>query len=250
MMPGSDAQGSFSPRNIRRAILRRLWIVLLVVLIFLGTTLGISLWQTPVYEASARLAVGVRQEPGVTPDTDLSNNVEGLQQVTLSVVEAIYSRAVAEEVIQRLGLQMQPADLLGNLTVEQEGTTVFIQLSYKDADPQRAQQIVNAVGVVSSERLSQINAGANEVTITVWDDALASSTPVSPDPVRNGILAVVFGLMLGIGLALLAEYTDDRRRSPEEVEQITGIPSFGAIPDFGRIKDKSKIGYYNDRRAK
>jgi hypothetical protein len=42
------------------------------------------------------------------------------------------------------------------LTVEQVGfISHFIQLSYnyKDADPERAQQIVNTVGQVSSERI-------------------------------------------------------------------------------------------------
>jgi capsular polysaccharide biosynthesis protein len=241
MVPGGDAQAPqapFSLRNVRQAILRRLWVVLLVALVFLGATFGISFWQTPVYEASAKLAVGVGQEPGVSQDTDLSKNVEGLQQISLSVVEAIQSRTVAQEVIQRLGLRMKPDELSENLTVEPEESTVFIHLSYRDTDPERAQQIVNAVGIVSSEQVSQISAGANNVTVTMWDDAVSPSAPVSPDPERNGILALGFGLMLGIGLALLAEYMDDRLRVPEEVEQITGMPSFGAVPDFEYVKDK------------
>jgi capsular polysaccharide biosynthesis protein len=48
--------------------------------------------------------------------------------------------------------------------------------------------------------------------------------------------------MLGLGLALLAEYMDDSWRSPEEVEQITGVPTFGAVPEFRFIEDKSKKG--------
>ena len=237
-MPGSDAQAPFSLRDVRQAIVRWLWVVLLVVLVFLGATLGITLWQTPVYEASAKLVVGEGQEPGSNQDTSLAQDFDGLQLVTLSVVDAIYSPTIAEEVIQRLGLQMKPTDLLENLTVEQEGSTVLIQLSYKDADPERAQQIVNTVGVVSSERIPEAIGCANDITVTMWEDALVPGSPVSPDPVKNGILALVFGLMLGIGLALLAEYMDDRLRSPEKVEQIAGIPTVGTIPDFRLTKDK------------
>ena len=237
-MPGSDAQAPFSLRDVRQAIVRWLWVVLLVVLVFLGATLGITLWQTPVYEASAKLMVGEGQEPGSNQDTSLAQDFDGLQLVTLSVVDAIYSPTIAEEVIQRLGLQMKPTDLLENLTVEQEGSTVLIQLSYKDADPERAQQIVNTVGVVSSERIPEAIGSANDITVTMWEDALVPGSPVSPDPVKNGILALVFGLMLGIGLALLAEYMDDRLRSPEKVEQIAGIPTVGTIPDFRLTKDK------------
>jgi capsular polysaccharide biosynthesis protein len=240
MMPGSGAQAPFSLKDVRQAILKRLWVVLLVVVVFVGTTLGFTLLQTPVYEASAKLVVG--QNPGVTQDTNLAGDIEGLQQLTLSVVETINSRSVAEEVIQRLGLQMEPGTVLNNLTVEQVGSTVVIDLSYKDTDPQRAQQIVNTVGEVSSERIPEVIGSANDITVTVWENALAPSTPVSPDPVRNGILALLFGLMLGLGLALLAEYMDDSWRSPEEVEQITGVPTFGAVPEFRFIEDKSKKG--------
>jgi hypothetical protein len=38
--------------------------------------------------------------------------------------------------------------------------------------------------------------------------------------------------MLGIGLAFLLEHMDDRWRSPEEVEQVSGVPTFGIIPEF------------------
>ncbi len=159
------------------------------------------------------------------------------------MADAIDKRPVAEGVIQRLGLRMEPAELLENLSVEQEGSTLFIQLSYKDADPESAQQIVNTVGVVSSERIPERIGSANDLTVTIWEDASVPTTPAGPDPVRNAALALIFGLMLGTGLALLTEYMDDRLRSPEKVEQITGIPTFGAVPDFGLTKDKKKKGY-------
>jgi capsular polysaccharide biosynthesis protein len=241
MTPGSDAQAPFSLRDVRQAILRRLWVVLLVVLVFLGATLGVTLWQTPVYEASAKLVLD--QKRVVAQDSDLQNNTEGLQLILPSVVEAIPTRPVAEEVIQRLELRMKPGELLENLSVEQEGSTLFIQLSYKDADPERAQQIVNTVGAVSSERIPEVIGSAYDVTVTMWEDASVPTTPAGPDPVRNAALALIFGLMLGTGLALLTEYMDDRLRSPEKVEQITGIPTFGAVPDFGLTKDKKKKGY-------
>jgi capsular polysaccharide biosynthesis protein len=188
--------------DIAQAILRRLWVVLLVVLVFLGATLANYLWQIPVYEASAKLVLV--QKRGVAQDSDLQNNTEGLQELTRFVADAIDSRPVAEEVIQRLGLQMKPAELVENLSVEQEGSTVFIQLSFKDVDPERAQQIVNTVGVVSSERIS-VSIARADITVTIWEDASVPTTPVSPKPLRNVALALILGLAVGIGLALLME---------------------------------------------
>jgi hypothetical protein len=43
---------------------------------------------------------------------------------------------------------------------------------------------------------------------------------------------------LGVGLAFLLEYLDDGWRSPEEVEQISGVPTYALIPrnDLSAIK--------------
>jgi capsular polysaccharide biosynthesis protein len=49
---------------------------------------------------------------------------------------------------------------------------------------------------------------------------------------RDGFLALVLGGMLGAGLAFLLEYLDDRWRSPEEAEQVSGVPTLGQIPRF------------------
>jgi capsular polysaccharide biosynthesis protein len=217
-------------RELLRAVWKRLWVVILVTLIFVGATVGSSLWQTPVYGASVKILVG--QELEGDQAGNLSSSVQGLEQLTQTMVEAINSRPVAGEVIRQLGLQMAPRDLLDNLTIEQIGTTQFIQLYYQDQDPQRAQNVVNALADVSSDRIAEASASGNDITATVWEYATVPSSPVSPNPVRNGLVALGLGLMLGLGLAFLLEYLDDTWRSPEEVAQVSGIPTFGAIPQF------------------
>jgi capsular polysaccharide biosynthesis protein len=207
-------------------------------LVFSGAALGFSLWQTPVYEASTKLLVGQKLENNDVQQVNLAGSVEGLQQLTQTIVEAINSRPVAEEVIQQLGLQIGTGELLENLSVEQIGSTQFIQLSYKDTDPKRAQQIANTVSEVASERISGQSTGASGITATVWEDAEVPDTPVSPNPVRNGILALGLGLMLGLGFALLTEYLDDTWRSPEEVEQVTGVPTLGVVPKFTTLRSE------------
>jgi len=233
----SEGERPYSLRDVAQIIRKRLWVVVLVTLVFVGAAVAFSLWQTPVYEASVKLLVG-QEQPAVNqqPDSNLAGSVEGLQQLTQTIIVAIDTRPVAEETIQRLGLQMDPGTLLHNLTAEQLGSTQFITLTYKDTDPARAQEIANTVSQVSSERISQVSASANDITATIWEDATLPDTPESPDPVRNGILALALGLMFGIGLAFVMEYLDESWRSPEEVEQISGVPTFGVIPKFETMK--------------
>jgi capsular exopolysaccharide synthesis family protein len=45
-------------------------------------------------------------------------------------------------------------------------------------------------------------------------------------------LAAVVGLFLGVGLAFFFEYLDNTVKTPEDVEQLLRLPSFGMIPEL------------------
>ena len=225
-----ENERAFTLSDLAQVALKRLLTILLVTSVVVGGAVGASLLQAPTYKASAKVIVG--QERGTGQDANLAGSVEGLQALTQTMIIYVNTRPVAEEAIRRLELETSPDELLGNLTVEQIETSQIIQLSYTNTDPERATQIVNTVSQVSSERISATSAVASNIEATVIERAIAPVAPVSPDPLRNGVLATVLGLMLGIGLALLMEYLDHSWRSPEEVEQILGVPTFATIPDF------------------
>ena len=231
----SEDEGSFSLSDLTQVVLKRLWVILLVVCVVVGAAVGASLWQTPTYEASAQVWVDQKQGD---QQSNLAGTVEGLQTIILTMIHAIDSRPVAEEAIRRLGLEMTPAELLDNLSIEQVESTSFIVLTYQGNDPVEATKIVNTVGQVSSELISERSAAGSQLTANVYEKAIVPESPVSPDPLRNGLLAAVFGVMLGIGLALLMEYLDHSWRSPEEVEQVSGVPTFATIPEFSLTKSK------------
>jgi polysaccharide biosynthesis transport protein len=57
--------------------------------------------------------------------------------------------------------------------------------------------------------------------------------PVSPQPVRTGALALVFGLLLGVGLAFLRDHVDDVIRDEADFKRATGgRPVLGRIPTW------------------
>lgn len=222
-------------RDIFLALWRRMWVVVLMAIIFSGAAVGFSFWQTPTYEASLKLLIG--QEASATPTQgSLSGTYEGLGMLTTTMVEAVNTRPVAEDAIQQLGMQEEPESLLSNLTVEQVGATQLIELTYTGSDPEQVRNVTNALGDVSARRISEASASANNVTATVWEYAVLPEEPISTTPLQNGLLGLGFGLLLGMGLALLLEFLDASWRSPEEVEQVSGLPTFGVIPKFKPVK--------------
>lgn len=225
-----------SLQDLFRVLWRRRWVIALVTVVLTGMAVAFTLAQTPMYEASIKILVG--QERGIAENP---SNAGDLQQITQTMAEGISSRSIAEAVIQELNLQTTPEDFIDeHLSVKQIGETQYIRVGYRDSSPERAQQIANTIGEVYSEEISQVSSSASSITATVWDQAVVPKGPVSPNPVRNGLLALVLGLMLGGVLAFVFEYLDLSWRSPEEVERITGVPNFGVIPAFGIPTDKKE----------
>jgi capsular polysaccharide biosynthesis protein len=229
--PGTRADELFlSQADLARIMRRRLWVIALVGFIFAGLAAGFSFVQTPTYEASIKVLIGQKQSSDIPPD--LGNEVAGLQQITATMVEAVQTRPVAQGAIERLDLRMSPTSLLENLSAEQIGTTSFLEVSYADSNPERAQRIANTVGEVFSDQISKTSPSANAITATVWEPAVLPDEPAAPSPIRNVVLALVLGLMLGLGLAFLLEYLDNSWDSPEELERVSGVPTYGVIPAF------------------
>jgi tyrosine-protein kinase len=61
------------------------------------------------------------------------------------------------------------------------------------------------------------------------------SSPSSPKPMRNGILAAIIGLLLGCGLAFFFERLDRRLRDSEEARDAFGLPILATVPESKAI---------------
>jgi capsular polysaccharide biosynthesis protein len=160
------------------------------------------------------------------------------------MAQAIATYPVADAAIRRSDLSVAPETLVDNLDSAAIEETQFIEVTYANSDPQEAKRIVNAVGDAFSEQVSRISPSANAVTATVWEEARVPESPVSPNPVHRAFFALVIGVVLGAGLALLLEVFDDRWQSPEEVEEYSGMPTLGVVPAIGRTKIGSRGGPY------
>jgi protein tyrosine kinase modulator len=203
--------------------------IILVTVVITGSALGFSLTQTPTYQTSIKVLVG----QNITEATNSNTDVADLQELTLTVAQAAQTLPVAQAVVEQPDSPEQSAGtVLENMSVEPSPGTTFINISYESSDPRTAQLIANTIGQVLSQKISEVSLGANGITATVWAPATLPETPVSPNPLQNGIIALVLGGLLGVVLAFLLEYIDDSWESPEEVEEISGLPIFGVIPRF------------------
>jgi capsular exopolysaccharide synthesis family protein len=67
--------------------------------------------------------------------------------------------------------------------------------------------------------------------------ARVPTAPISPNPKRDAALALVAGLLLGMGIAILRARLDDRVRDVNELSELWNLPVLGLIPEASDLKN-------------
>src|SRR5580693_2291511 len=91
-------------------------------------------------------------------------------------------------------------------------------------------------GLLQKLKEAGITAGLRSSNIRVVDPALAPASPSRPQKARNILLAVLVGLVGGVGLALFREYLDNTVKSPDDIEALTGLPSLAVVPSLPGLR--------------
>ena len=97
--------------------------------------------------------------------------------------------------------------------------------------PQR--QLLVDQQAVFRQRLDQIqvDASVQSGSAQLVRPAITPTSPAEPNPLRTLALAIIVGLLLGLGAAFLADYLDDSVNTAEDLERASGgLPVLGAVP--------------------
>ncbi|MBM7241668.1 polysaccharide biosynthesis tyrosine autokinase [Rhodococcus fascians] len=214
-------------------ILKARWIIIAVtVVVAILGALGASLLTTPLYESSARMFVST--SGGATVSETYQGNLTS-QQLVASYSELATSDALAARVLNVLPLGgMSAAQLASKVKASSTPDTVLFNLTVTDPSSERARDIANAMATELTEQVRELETPANggdpAAGVKTFQQAEASSTPVSPKTKRNLALGAAVGLLLGIALAVLRDRLDNTIKGRREIEAISGKALVGTIP--------------------
>jgi len=107
---------------------------------------------------------------------------------------------------------------------------------------QRRNSLISQLGLFQ-QRLDQlqVDSALARGSAQLVTPASTPDEPFEPTPLRNAVLAIVLGLMLGVGLAFLRDYLDDSIKGKEDLERaVPGIGVLGLIPLVTDWKSKDQ----------
>ena len=124
--------------------------------------------------------------------------------------------------------------LLGNVNrlraEAQELNEKEIQYLNLQRDADSNQQLYEAV----LKRLKEtgVTGGLETNNVSVIEEAVLPRVPIRPRKAVNLLVAVVVGVLIGVGTALTIEYFDTTVKTPDDVERYLGLPVIGIVPQF------------------
>lgn len=186
---------------------------------------------TPEYSSTTRIYVVNRNQ---SEKTGLTN--QDLQAGTYLVKdykEIILSQDVLEKVISNLKLEKTVKALSKKIQVTVPVDTRIVSITVKDAQPEEASRIANALREVAAEKIISVTRVSD---VTTLEEARPALTPSSPNIRRNTALAFLVGGAVMVVSVLLFELLDDRVKRPEDVEEVMHVALLGIVPDLDKLK--------------
>jgi uncharacterized protein involved in exopolysaccharide biosynthesis len=156
--------------------------------------------------------------------SQLAQTEQAIQQENTKIASRMqrdYLTAVQRESLLRSALEQQKQE--ANKLNERA-----IQYNLLKRDVETNRQLYE--GLLQKLKEAGVAAGLKSSNIRVVDRAEVPRSPAKPDVPRNLALALVLGLCGGVGLAYLLEALDNTVRTPEQVVQVSALPSLGIIP--------------------
>ncbi|MDG4850827.1 YveK family protein [Peribacillus frigoritolerans] len=223
---------TISIKDIFKTLKKRWKLIILLTLIAALISGAISYFLlTPVYQSSTQILVNQKQSENQLDSNQIRSNIDMIN--TYSVI--IKSPAILGKVIDELDLNQSVDQLSQKITINSQENSQVFSLTVQDNNPAKAVEIANTVSSIFQKEIKDIMKVDN-VSILAKAEVKENPTPVKPSPLLNIAIAVVVGLMAGIGLAFLLEYMDNTIRDEKDIEALLDLPLLGSIQKISKHK--------------
>ena len=213
-------------KEVTTFLLRKLWLILAILAVVVaGGEIYSNVFKTPLYESNTNVVLisdNSTKTEITNNDVTLSNNL------VKTYSEIVKSRNVLSKVIENLHLDESYESLKGQVTVSSVTSTQLISIKISDKDPKKAKEIADELGKVFKAEIKEIYKIDN---VQIVDEAVEANSPYNINIVKESIIYLVAGLVLGVGAAYLLFIMDKTIKDTDTVEKKLGLTVMGVVPE-------------------
>lgn len=201
---------------------KKISILLLCTIIGAGVT-GVytKLFVTPQYQSSAMIYIY-----GSTASFN-SSKLTLSSELTEDYTTLAKSREVMEGVIDKMGFDCTTQELASAISVSHDENSSILMMTATNSDPKVAADIANSVADETAERISEVMNIDKPSTV---EDAVVSSSPVSPNLLKNVLIGAFAGLVIAAGVIILSFLKDDTIKTSDDVAHYLDTTLLACLP--------------------
>ncbi|TPF15930.1 YveK family protein [Priestia megaterium] len=226
---------TISLRELFAVLRKRLWLIVLITIIAATVSAVISFFVlTPVYQSKTQILINQAKN-----DQQLYNNqaIQTNVQLINTYNDIIKSPAILDKVIKELTLDRSAQSLSSQIQVSNAQNSQVAQIIVQDTSAKRATDIANTTASVFQKEVPKIM-NVDNVSVLSKATLAQSASPIKPQPFLNVAIAIVVGLMVGVGLSFLLEYLDNTLKTEQDIEKLLELPVMGIVTT---IKDVPRV---------
>ena len=223
--------------EVFRILISHIWIIILVGIFTALTGFVLSKFVlTPYYDSTTKIYILNKSENTTVTYSDVQIGT----QLTKDYAELINSRYVLEEVIHRLGLEVEYKELLKKVSVTTPTDTRIVSITVTDDDPSMAMNIANCIREVASEHIQNV---MDIEAVNIVETANMPTEKAGPSGMKWTLVGGIAGVLLVCVILLIRYLTDDTIKSAEDIEKYLKLSTLATIPiveDEGAKKRKKR----------
>ncbi|MEV8370919.1 Wzz/FepE/Etk N-terminal domain-containing protein [Microbacterium sp. NPDC064584] len=234
-----------------RILRRNLWIIVVATLLGAAIAFALSSTQRPVYNASSRTLFSASGSVSSAAELTAANAL--LLGRIETYTSLLTTPLILDPVIQELGLNATSAQIASSVSAQTEGPGNVVSVSASSSDPASAASLANAVAESLASQITNVQLAAGggaqsaaaRFEYELVDQANPPSRPAAPDIPLMALVGGLVGFALGVILAGIRAYTDQRVRVRADIAGVTS----SSLPVEGIARAESNSLVSIDRPA-
>ncbi len=202
---------------------KHLALVVVLPVVLAIATAGVS-WGLMQNQYTATVSVYVLTSSSNEQNTIQNSDLTASQLMANDIAELAGSDIVAERTAEQLGM----SSLEGyDISVNSSTTTRVIEISVTTGQAEAASVVANKIAEVLSSTAQDV---MGVESVNVVDQAKAPDAPSGPNRPMYTAVAFLAGIFLAVAIVVVMDMVNTRVRTPEEAEELLGVPVIGRIP--------------------